>query len=218
MGTFIGFAAASALALEAGEASSASSSFAEPAVTLAGDAAALLGALAMGIYLGVGGSLRQWMPLWMYAFPVTLTAAVAAGVFSLALERDVTLTGTGPSALFGWLGSGQRALVNLAAALGSGICGHTLANFALQRVNPLAVSVALLLEPVVGSVLGFAAGVQGLPGPVTLGSGPFLMLGALLTTLGARKGGASGQGDGGGPERWWQSWRGVAQRLSCLRS
>lgn len=195
-GTVVGFGAAVALALEAGENSKSNPSsssggsggggYAEPEVSLAGDAAALLGALAMGIYLGVGGRMRKWMPLWLYALPVTLTSAVASAVFAFVLEPSVTVTGLGPESLFGWLGSGQRAAVTFGAALGSGICGHTLANLALQHINPLIVSVVLLLEPVVGSLFGYAANVQGRPSILTLASGPFLLLGAFLTTIGSR--------------------------------
>jgi drug/metabolite transporter (DMT)-like permease len=203
-GTLLGCAAAVALALEGGTAvaaaaaadsSSTPAAGAAPAtvdgvpvdqpVSLAGDAAALLGAAAMAVYLGVGGRLRSWMPLWLYALPVTAAGAVAAGAFALALEPAVTLTGLGPAALLGWAGSPRRFGLTLAAAAGSGMAGHTLANAALQHVPPLAVSVALLLEPVVGSLMGAAAGVQGLPSAVTLATGPVLLVGAVLTTVGA---------------------------------
>jgi hypothetical protein len=47
------------------------------AVTWYGDVLSLGAAAAIIGYMLVGHKLRQWMPLFLYAFPVTLTAAVA---------------------------------------------------------------------------------------------------------------------------------------------
>ena len=69
----------------------------------------------------------------------------------------------------------------------------------------LVVAVSGLWEPLLGSVLGFLVGVQGVPGATTLVAGPLLVAGCLLTTLGARDAGfdakrlcGGGRGGGGG--------------------
>eukprot|EP00697_Spironema_sp_BW2_P012124 gnl/Spiro4/28192_TR13945_c1_g1_i1.p1 gnl/Spiro4/28192_TR13945_c1_g1~~gnl/Spiro4/28192_TR13945_c1_g1_i1.p1 ORF type:complete len:448 (+),score=70.89 gnl/Spiro4/28192_TR13945_c1_g1_i1:196-1344(+) len=164
---------------------SASLQLSDSAVSVAGDMAAFVGAVAMWVYLEVGGNLRQWMPLFLYAFPVTAAAGVFASCFSLLLE-DATVLGVGNSSVFGYLGSLDRFGLSLCAALVSGIAGHTLANLALVHINPLVVSVTILWEPLVGSVLGWLAGVEEVPGLATLLSGPLLMAGLLLLTLGGR--------------------------------
>jgi len=192
LGAALGFAAAALLAASAGSAAAGSSSH-SVAPTLAGDAAALAGAAAMGLYLAVGGRLRQWMPLWIYAFAVTAVSALVSGVGALAMESGdggpfapVSLGGLGPSSMLGWLGSWRRFGCVAGAAVTSGILGHTGANLALEYISPLIISVALLLEPVVGSLLGYAAGFQGAPDAWTALCGPALIGSATLVTLGDR--------------------------------
>jgi len=70
-------------------------------VTVAGDAVAFLGAVAIVVYLAVGRMLRGWMPLFIYAFPVTFASAVVSFLASVALEGS-TFLGEGGTALFGW--------------------------------------------------------------------------------------------------------------------
>jgi drug/metabolite transporter (DMT)-like permease len=213
-GTILGFIGACVLILSAeGEAGLAddssisgggeNSSSIESRVTVAGDLVAVVGALAMAIYLGVGGSLRKWLPLFLYTFPVTAMSALVSGLISLALEDGVTFGGLGEAALFGFLGDGKRLGIVLAAAFCSGILGHTLANFSLQHINPLVVSVAGLWEPLLGSVLGWLAGVQSVPGVATLVAGPVLILGAVATTLGARDSGFKAKCGENACARWW---------------
>jgi drug/metabolite transporter (DMT)-like permease len=183
LGSVLGFVGAAVLILSAGESSALQE---EKGVSVAGDLLAFVGAAAVWIYLEVGGSLRKWMPLFLYAFPVTFTAGLAAAAMSLALEPSTTWGGLGPASLFGWLGDGQRFGLTFGAAFASGILGHTLANSALQELNPLVVSVCILWEPLIGSILGWAVGVQGVPGAATLVAGPILIVGAAVTTIGAR--------------------------------
>ena len=165
----------------------------EVAVSLAGDAAAVLGAAAIIPYLEGGASLRAWMPLFVYALPVTLSAAGWLCLASLALEGALgtTLAGTGPASLLGFLGSPRRAGLSLGAALVSGILGHTLANLALKHLSPLLIGVSCLWEPVLGSILGYLVGVQGQPSAMTAVAAPLILLGGALVTLGARPAGAA---------------------------
>ena len=165
----------------------------EVAVSLAGDAAAVLGAAAIIPYLEGGAALRAWVPLFVYALPVTLSAAAWLCLASLALEGALgaTLAGTGPTALLGFLGSPRRAGLSLGAALVSGILGHTLANLALKHLSPLLIGVSCLWEPVLGSILGYLVGVQGQPSAMTAVAAPLILLGGALVTLGARPAGAA---------------------------
>ncbi|KAF0692751.1 Aste57867_16210 [Aphanomyces stellatus] len=154
--------------------------------TVAGNLAALLGAAAVIVYLEGGAACRKWMPLFVYALPVTATAAIGLAVASLATESSTTVTGLGPAALFGFFGDGRRFGLAFGAALVSGIAGHTLANLAVKYVSPLVVGVAVLWEPLLGSVVGFFVGVQGPPDAMALVATPLLLGGALLVTLGGR--------------------------------
>ena len=203
VGTAIGMVAAGVLAAEAGTHFDATSVTPDNDPTLAGDGAAFAGAVAMAFYLHTGSTLQRRMSLWLYVFPVTFVAGVAAAAASLAVERAASPDGLGAASLFGWLGSPDRFGITLCAAAGSGMLGHTGANAALGAgVNPLVISVVLLFEPVVGSVMGAAAGVQGWPGAASFGAGLLLMVGAAAVTMGDRGGGWDSPTLGCGG-RWW---------------
>mgnify|MGYP007114703030 CR=1 FL=1 len=47
---------------------------------------------------------------------------------------------------------------------GPGIFGHTSINAALKYVDPLVISVTLMVEPIVGSVMGWMLDLSGIPG------------------------------------------------------
>jgi drug/metabolite transporter (DMT)-like permease len=181
IGTLFGFVGTAALIVSA-ETDSGS----EASVSLAGDVAALIGAVSFWLYILIGGRMRAWMPLWMYALPVTGSSAVVAGLASLLLETGVTAYGVDSLSLFGWLGDGPRFGLVLGAAAGSGILGHTGMNYSVAHLSPLVISVCGLWEPVIGSVLGWALGFQAVPGSMTLLSAPLLLLGALFTSVGGR--------------------------------
>lgn len=146
----------------------------------------------MAVYIVAGRFFRSHlqMPLFVYVFPVTITAAVTATIASLLAEGagdGGVAFGAAPAfGVFGWLRDGRMAAVVLALGFVSGIMGHTLTNLTLRHLPVLVVSVALLLEPVVGSVIGYLAGVQSVPHGWTFGGGAVLLLGALLVTVGGR--------------------------------
>lgn len=159
--------------------------------SIKGDFAALLGAATIVLYLSAGSYLRRWMPLFMYAFPITLSAAILVIFMSLYFEADLnaSIWGITPVSAFGFLRNWNIFGLSFGAALVSGIVGHTGANFALHHLPPLVISVSILWEPLVGSFMGWIVGVQDNPGVVTLLVAPLLLLGALLVILGDRKAG-----------------------------
>lgn len=165
----------------------------ESKVTLAGDMVALLGAAAMAVYLSAGRHYRAELklPLFLYAAPVTLFAAISLSAASLAIEGPShgVAFAVGPARLtsFGWLMDRRLALLVCALGLVSGILGHTLANLSLARLPSLVVSVSLLLEPVVGSLIGYAAGVQDVPHAWTFVGGAILLVGAGMVTVGGKQ-------------------------------
>jgi len=190
VGTLIGFGAAALLAEEAARMPTTNQSpfttslMKDP--TLIGDLIATLGAATMGIYLMTGASLRKWLPVWLYVLPVTAISAILAAALSLLVEPGVVTYGFTNKSLLGFLGDGRRFGLVLGAAITSGILGHTIANLALEHISPLIVSVLLLNEPLIGSLLGYLVGVQAAPSLVTLVAGIPLMLAAGLVSLGGR--------------------------------
>ena len=159
---------------------------AEPVASAAGDLAAFFGALTFMVYLQIGSDLRQWMPLFMYAFPVTTSSAVFSAIVSMLYEGTGFCI-DGPSCLFGWASSLHLLMPILGAALVSGILGHTLLARSLLHVTPLVASVVLLAEPILGSLLAWLIGYSSAPSSLTAVAGLVLLAAAAITTLGDRQ-------------------------------
>ncbi|EFJ09041.1 hypothetical protein SELMODRAFT_428527 [Selaginella moellendorffii] len=148
-------------------------------VTLVGDCAAFLAACAFVIYMVSGSHLRAWMPLYIYVFPVTAGASIFLSL-SCAFVDGETVPGyvSGP---FGWFNK-EFWFPVVFLALGPGFVGHTGLNAVLKYCSPLLVSMAVTLEPVFGSVVGWLLDVSPPPGISTCIGGALLVLGTIWVT------------------------------------
>jgi drug/metabolite transporter (DMT)-like permease len=115
------------------------------ATALVGDALALAGAVTAAVYYVVGRRLRDALPLLPYL-------AAVNGVAGLALALAALVVG---APLRGFDGHVYLALV-LAAAVPS-VLGHTLLNWGVRRVPVHLVSLGILGEPVLSSLLTWLA-------------------------------------------------------------
>ena len=147
-------------------------------VTIWGDFLAFLGAVFVVGYLISGRVLRKWMPIFVYAFPVTLIGALLLIPASLILEPTSADLG-----IFGWLVVDYLPWF-LALALIAGILGHTGLNTCLRYTPPLVVSTSVTMEPIIGSLIGYAIFDSGLPGFWTWIGGPILIAGIILVIIG----------------------------------
>ena len=154
-------------------------------VSVAGDIVAFLGAVVFVVYLYAGRSVRGWLPLFLYTAPMTAVSCVPLLFCSLLLE-DVTFRGFTPSSIFGFLSPASLLILCLIALLPAGL-GHTGINFALQHVSPLAISVVLTLEPVLGVVVGVAAGVEVAPSLLTVVGGCGSVVGCVTAIVGTHQ-------------------------------
>jgi len=147
-------------------------------VTLLGDLAAFAGAIAIVGYLSAGRELRSWMPLFIYAFPVTLIAGIFLTLSSMMLE------GTGFDEISSMSTFGWTDLVWLPAvaylALGPGLIGHTGINGVLKWLPPIVISVSVLIEPILGTFIGILIGTADYPDHWTLIGGSIIMIGLYL--------------------------------------
>lgn len=147
-------------------------------VTLLGDLVAFAAAIAFVVYISAGQHLRGWMPLYVYAFPVTAIAAFLLALGGIGLEGlEVSSTGEicGP---FGWVRK-EYWLPTLYLALGPGFVGHTGLNAVLRYLSSLIIAMAITLEPPLGTALGWLLGVSSAPGIWTCIGGVVLLLGTL---------------------------------------
>jgi drug/metabolite transporter (DMT)-like permease len=131
---------------------------------LYGNALALVGGVMAAGYVLAGRSLRQRFPLIPYVTVVYGVAAVCLLVFVVASGHPVTGYPPREWALF------------FAMAVGPGVFGHTVLNWALAHVESSMVSVSLLGEPV-GSALLALLLLAEIPGPSTVAGGAVVLVG-----------------------------------------
>tara|TARA_Y100000766_G_scaffold285072_1_gene306217 strand:- start:35617 stop:36624 length:1008 start_codon:yes stop_codon:yes gene_type:complete len=172
LGAIIGFSGAALTLLDQGHQQGGHT------VTLWGDALAFFGAIFVVGYIISGRILREWMPIFLYAFPVTLLASLLLIPASWILEPNFASFG-----ILGWTNAKYFPWF-LALALIAGLLGHTGLNTCLRYISPLTISTCVTLEPLIGSFIGWAFFDSGVPGQWTWVGGPILILGVVLVILG----------------------------------
>jgi drug/metabolite transporter (DMT)-like permease len=145
------------------------------ATNLLGDSLALLSGFAAAGYLTVGRHLRLRLPLATYLLSVYGASALFLGLG--ALLSGVPFTGYDGRT---W------AMLGLLALFPSAL-GHSLVNYALRHMESYRVSLSILVEPVVSSILAallFAEipGPAFFPGALLLFAGVFLAMGRPATS------------------------------------
>ena len=123
------------------------------------------------------------MPLFLYAFPVTAIAAILLTIHAAIVEGATFDTAIVDSSVLGWTDASWILLVGY-LALGPGLAGHTGINASLRWLPPLVISVSVVLEPLLGGLLGWFLGVQDIPGMWTWIGGPFMIAGMALAIVG----------------------------------
>eukprot|EP00392_Amoebophrya_sp_AT5.2_P010680 g10745.t1 len=119
----------------------------------------------MCLYLLIGRRLRSFCPLFLYTTPVVVVSAVFCSVLSaitedsgFILSEDHTNTKAPSRNLFGFFLDLEYFGIALFLGGAAGVGGHTVLNYLLKWMSPMVVSTALLLEPVVGTLIGMALG------------------------------------------------------------
>ena len=153
-------------------------------VTVIGDAAAFIGAVTVVGYLLAGRHLRsvRRVPIFVYAFPVTLAAGIWLAMAAVSLE-GVSLADTLPEAsLLGWSDAAWLPWIAY-LSLGPGLCGHTGINAVLRWITPITISITMLFEPVVGGIIGWLWTGEATLGLWTVMGGPLMLAGAIMVTI-----------------------------------
>lgn len=145
--------------------------------TLFGEGVAFSGSIFAAIYIISGKKLRSTVPSFIYLFPVTLLSLIFNLVFTLTLES------TSPSQLFIWVTRWDEARVVLWLCLITSLGGNSLVAFVMKYLPCLVISVVLLCEPIVATVISICVKIEPIPNwPTWLGAG-FITFGILLVTL-----------------------------------
>ena len=136
-----------------------------------GNSLALLGAVMAAGYVLAGRSVRQRLALIPYV--VVVYSVCTVGLLALVLAQGHALTGYGS----------QEWLVFVGLAVGPGLLGHTVINWALAHLESSVVSVSLLGEPIGATVLA-ALLLAETPTPLTLLGGAVVLAGIVTTATG----------------------------------
>lgn len=144
-------------------------------VTLWGDFLAFAGAITVVGYIVAGRILREWMPVFVYAVPVTLLGGILLIPFSILMGESTSAIGWIDSDLLGWF---------VLLAFLAGIVGHTGLNACLRWLRPLTVSFAVTLEPIIGAFIGWFFFDEDIPQKWTWLGGLILIFGIMLVIKG----------------------------------
>lgn len=144
-------------------------------VTLWGDFLAFAGAITVVGYIVAGRILREWMPVFVYAVPVTLLGGILLIPFSILMGESTSAIGWIDSELLGWF---------VLLAFLAGIVGHTGLNACLRWLRPLTVSFAVTLEPIIGAFIGWFFFDEDIPQKWTWLGGLILIFGIMLVIKG----------------------------------
>jgi drug/metabolite transporter (DMT)-like permease len=168
-GTLIGFAGCGLVAFGSGSTEGSSA---------AGDLVASLGAVMVCGYLLIGKVMREerGVALFYYLCPINFLAAVTAYICAVAYSVDSA------SHIFSWIPTHYAPYI-LYLGIVPGIIGHALINFLLVHLSPLLISVFITMEPIIGSVIGWALGIQGIPEALTWAGGAMIIVGNALVTV-----------------------------------
>ncbi|WP_255152616.1 DMT family transporter [Halorarius halobius] len=140
---------------------------------LVGNLLALAGAVLAGAYVLAGRSVRQRVALLPYVTVVYSVCAAALLAYVLALGDPVVHYPPHEWLLF------------LGMALGPGVMGHTVINWALEHVESAVVSVSLVGEPV-GSTLLALVILGEVPAAITILGGAVVLSGIYVTSSARR--------------------------------
>ena len=149
-------------------------------VTLWGDFLAFAGAITVVGYIVAGRILREWMPVFVYAVPVTLLAGLLLIPVSILMGESTSALGWINSDLLGWF---------ILLAFLAGIVGHTGLNACLRWLPPLTISFAVTLEPIIGAFIGWLFFSEGIPQKWTWLGGLILIIGIMLVIKGGAEDG-----------------------------
>ncbi|WP_255198870.1 DMT family transporter [Halorarius litoreus] len=140
---------------------------------LLGNLLALAGAVLAGAYVLAGRSVRQRVALLPYVTVVYSVCAVTLLGYVLLLGDPIVDY------------PGHEWLLFLGMAIGPGVFGHTVINWALEHVESSVVSVSLVGEPV-GSTLLALVILSEVPGTVTVLGGAVVLTGIYVTASARR--------------------------------
>ena len=141
--------------------------------TFFGNTLALIGAVAVAVYVLIGRSMRTTGDVGVLPYSIVVYASASVTLLPAALYSGAPL----------WGYSGETWFWLWAVTLGPQILGHTVLNWALRYVEASIISGTILAEPVVSALLAWLI-LSERPGLATLLGGAVVLLGLFLLLRG----------------------------------
>ena len=130
-----------------------------------GNVVALSASFGTAAYLLIAKKLRPKMDLFVFMFMIMACGSVFLLIFMVASGEEITFDLDPVHGLFGWMNlTPDRLPLELYMAIVCNCLGTTGYIAVMKYFDPLVPATVMLLEPVVGALLGVAAGTAKLPG------------------------------------------------------
>jgi len=140
---------------------------------LTGDCIAFIGAICACVFISNGSRLRSQMPVFVYLFPLTIIAMLGFAAVTAAFERTL------PADLVLWKEIAILAWLTII----TGLLGTTLVGVVMKWLPSLLISVVLLCEPVVATMLAVALRLEPVPDAWLFAGGGVLLVGVAIVTV-----------------------------------
>ena len=153
-----------------------------------GDIIAFIGCFGGVVYLTLAKKLRKKLDLYVFMALLLAVSASCLFIYTVLAVPTVTFDLHPYTGLFGWLNlSSTRLPLELYIVFICNSLGQMGYVGVMKYFDPIVVSVVMLLEPIVASVLGVLIGVSPWPGLYTFIGGAAVLLGTLLVILSAKQ-------------------------------
>lgn len=148
---------------------------------MVGNVLCFLASVATAIYLSIAKTLRPRVDLFVFMLFIFTYASISVLVYMIWIGQPYECSFDRVIGLFGWMDfQFDRLPLELWMAIvcnGIGTCGYIAI---MKYFDPVVVSMVMLMEPILASLMGYAAGVSDLPGLLTWVGDAIVVVGSVL--------------------------------------
>ena len=157
-------------------------------IALIGNILAFLASVSTALYLTVAKTMRPKVDLFVFMLFIFTYAAVAVLAYMIWAGQPFEVSTDPTIGLFGWVDlQMDRLPLELWMAIICNLLGTTGYIAIMKYFDPVVVSMVMLMEPIVASLMGAVAGVSTLPGLVTWAGDGVVVVGSILVILSGSK-------------------------------
>ena len=157
-------------------------------LALTGNVLAFLASVSTALYLTVAKSMRPKVDLFVFMLFIFTYAAVAVLAYIIWAGQRFEISTDPTIGLFGWVDLQiDRLPLELWMAIICNLLGTTGYIAIMKYFDPVVVSMVMLMEPIVASLMGAVAGVSTLPGLLTWAGDGVVAMGSILVILSGSK-------------------------------